>query len=77
FLISGLLENYVICGSVRNVSADHLGDYCIETVAELAEAKSIVLRALVQGSHGIINNYKSNIKERFDNLSCAKIVVTQ
>ncbi|MDE5010932.1 Mur ligase, partial [Francisella tularensis subsp. holarctica] len=48
-----------------------------ETVAELAEAKSRVCRALGQGSHGIINLDHSYMKERFDKLSCAKIVVTQ
>ncbi|MDE5002804.1 Mur ligase, partial [Francisella tularensis subsp. holarctica] len=46
-------------------------------VAELAEAKSIVFSALGQGSHGIINLDNSYLKERFDKLSCAKIVVTQ
>ncbi|MBK2149778.1 Mur ligase [Francisella tularensis] len=73
----GLIETYVNAAAVTNVSADHLGEDGIETVAELAEAKSIVFRALGQGSHGIINLDNSYMKERFDKFSCAKIVVTQ
>lgn len=49
---------------MTNVSADHLGEDGIETVAELAEAKSIVFRALGQGSHGVINLDNSYMKEK-------------
>ncbi|WP_432773629.1 Mur ligase family protein [Francisella salimarina] len=73
----GLIETYVDAAAVTNVSADHLGEDGIETVAELAEAKSIVFRTMGKGSHAIINLDNSYMKERFDKLTCAKIIVTQ
>ena len=73
----GLIESYVNAAAVTNVSADHLGEDGIETVAELAEAKSIVFRTMGENSHAIINLDNSYMKEKFDNLSCNKIIVTQ
>ena len=73
----GLIESYVNAAAVTNVSADHLGEDGIETVAELAEAKSIVFRTMGKDSHAIINLDNSYMKERFDNLNCNKIFVTQ
>lgn len=73
----GLIESFVNAAAVTNVSADHLGEDGIETVAELAEAKSIVFRTMGEGSHAVINLDNSYMKERFDKLNCAKIVVTQ
>ncbi|API86543.1 Mur ligase family protein [Francisella uliginis] len=73
----GLIETFVDAAAVTNVSADHLGEDGVETVAELAEAKSIVFRTMGEGSHAIINLDNSYMKERFDTLDCAKIVVTQ
>ena len=73
----GLIETFVNAAAVTNVSADHLGEDGVETVAELAEAKSIVFRTMGEGSHAIINLDNSYMKERFDTLDCAKIVVTQ
>lgn len=73
----GLIESFVNAAAVTNVSADHLGEDGIETVAELAEAKSIVFRTMGEGSHAIINLDNSYMKERFEKLNCAKIVVTQ
>lgn len=73
----GLIETFVNAAAVTNVSADHLGEDGIETVAELAEAKSIVFRTMGEGSHAIINLDNSYMKERFDKLNCARIVVTQ
>ena len=62
---------------MTNVSVDHLGQDGIETVAELAEAKSIVFRAMGQNSHAIINLDNSYMKEKFDSLTCNKIIITQ
>ncbi|QIW11094.1 Mur ligase family protein [Francisella sp. LA112445] len=73
----GLIETFVNAAAVTNVSADHLGEDGIETVAELAEAKSIVFRTMGKGSHAIINLDNAYMKERFDTLDCDKIVVTQ
>ena len=73
----GLIESYVNAAAVTNVSADHLGEDGIETVAELAEAKSIVFRTMGENSHAIINLDNSYMKEKFDKLSCNKIIVTQ
>ncbi|MED7819321.1 MULTISPECIES: Mur ligase family protein [unclassified Francisella] len=73
----GLIESFVNAAAVTNVSADHLGEDGIETVAELAEAKSIVFRTMGEGSHAIINLDNSYMKERFEKLNCTKIVVTQ
>lgn len=73
----GLIETFVDAAAVTNVSADHLGEDGVETVAELAEAKSIVFRTMGEGSHAVINLDNSYMKERFDTLDCAKIVVTQ
>lgn len=73
----GLIESYVNAAAVTNVSADHLGEDGIETVAELAEAKSIVFRTVGEGSHAIINLDNSYMKAKFDELDCSKIVITQ
>lgn len=73
----GLIESYVNAAAVTNVSADHLGEDGIETVAELAEAKSIVFRTMGQNSHAIINLDNSYMKGKFDDLNCHKIIVTQ
>ncbi|MBY7734898.1 Mur ligase family protein [Francisella philomiragia] len=73
----GLIETYVNAAAVTNVSADHLGEDGIETVAELAEAKAIVFRTMGKDSHAVINLDNSYMKQQFDKLSCAKIVVTQ
>ncbi|QIV95830.1 UDP-N-acetylmuramyl tripeptide synthase [Allofrancisella inopinata] len=73
----GLIETFVDAAAVTNVSTDHLGEDGIETVAELAEAKSIVFRAMGENSHAVINLDNSYMKERFDLLKCNKIVVTQ
>ena len=73
----GLIETFVDAAAVTNVSADHLGEDGVETVAELAEAKSIVFRTMGEKSHAIVNIDCSYMKDRFDSLSCNKIVVTQ
>ncbi|AXA34747.1 Mur ligase family protein [Francisella adeliensis] len=73
----GLIESYVNAAAVTNVSADHLGEDGIETVAELAEAKSIVFRTVGEGSHAIINLDNSYMKAKFNELDCNKIVITQ
>ncbi|QLE79865.1 Mur ligase [Francisella sp. Scap27] len=73
----GLIESYVNAAAVTNVSADHLGEDGIETVAELAEAKSIVFRTVGENSHAVINLDNSYMKTKFDELNCRKIVVTQ
>lgn len=73
----GLIESYVNAAAVTNVSADHLGEDGVETVAELAEAKSIVFRTVGEGSHAIINLDNSYMKAKFDELDCNKIVITQ
>lgn len=73
----GLIETYVNAAAVTNVSADHLGEDGIDTVAELAEAKSIVFCALGEGSHAVINLDNSYMKQSFDKFNCAKIIVTQ
>lgn len=73
----GLIETYINAVAVTNVSADHLGEDGIETVAELAEAKAIVFRTMGKDSHAVINLDNSYMKQQFDKLSCAKIVVTQ
>ncbi len=41
--------------AVTNVAADHLGDYGIETVADLAEAKFVVAKALGEGGVLVTN----------------------
>ena len=41
--------------AVTNVAADHLGDYGIETVADLAEAKFVVVKALGEGGVLVTN----------------------
>lgn len=73
----GLIETFVDAAAVTNVSADHLGEDGVETVAELAEAKSIVFRTMGDGSHAVINLDNSYMKEKFDQLDGAKIVITQ
>ncbi|MBK2095273.1 Mur ligase family protein [Francisella philomiragia] len=73
----GLIETYVNAAAVTNVSADHLGEDGIETVAELAEAKAIVFRTMGKDSHAVINLDNFYMKQQFDKLSCAKIIVTQ
>ncbi|GAB4222084.1 MAG: Mur ligase family protein [Francisella sp.] len=73
----GLVETYVNAAAVTNVSADHLGEDGIETVEELAEAKSIVFRTVGKGSHAIINLDNYYMKKTFDKLNCSKIIVTQ
>ncbi|AJC49542.1 Mur ligase [Allofrancisella guangzhouensis] len=73
----GLIETFVDAAAVTNVSVDHLGEDGIETVAELAEAKSIVFRTMGENSHAIINLDNLYMKERFELLKCNKIVVTQ
>ncbi|WP_232223310.1 Mur ligase family protein [Francisella frigiditurris] len=73
----GLIETFVDAAAVTNVSADHLGEDGIETVAELAEAKSIVFRTMGENSHAIINLDDKYMKQRFDTLKCKKIVATQ
>ena len=73
----GLIETFVDAAAVTNVSADHLGEDGIETVAELAEAKSIVFRTMGDKSHAIVNIDCSYMKDRFDSLKCSTIVVTQ
>src|SRR5680860_652447 len=40
---------------ITNVAADHLGDYGISTVSEMAEAKFIVRRALSNNAPLILN----------------------
>jgi UDP-N-acetylmuramyl tripeptide synthase len=39
----------VTAAALTNVAADHLGDYGVETVADLAEAKLVVAKALPEG----------------------------
>ena len=73
----GLIETFVDAAAVTNVSADHLGEDGIETVAELAEAKSIVFETMEQNSHAVINLDNSYMKEKFGSLTCSKIIVTQ
>ena len=48
----GLAVRHAQVAAVLNVAADHLGDYGVNTVAELAEAKFAVHRALVP--HGVL-----------------------
>ena len=73
----GLIETFVNSAAVTNVSADHLGEDGIETVAELAEAKAIVFRTMGENSHAIVNIDNKYMKERFDSLESKKIIVTQ
>lgn len=51
----GLGVEKVAAALITNVAADHLGDYGINTVTELIEAKFIVRRALDNGAPLILN----------------------
>ena len=42
---------HATAAAVTNVAADHLGDYGVETVPDLAQAKFVVARALVATAH--------------------------
>ena len=47
----GVPVPHATAAAVTNVAADHLGDYGVETVADLAQAKFVVARALVATEH--------------------------
>jgi UDP-N-acetylmuramyl tripeptide synthase len=64
----GLAVDRADAALITNVAADHLGEYGINTVAELIEAKFIVHRALAQQSPLILNADDSGLVEYEKNL---------
>lgn len=62
----GLAITNVTAASVTNVSADHLGMDGIETVEQMAEAKSIVYKTVARKGHAIVNLDSPEIKSRYE-----------
>ncbi|HET6564638.1 MAG TPA: cyanophycin synthetase, partial [Xanthomonadales bacterium] len=67
----GLAVEWADAALITNVAADHLGEYGINTVAELTEAKFIVHRALDEHSPLILNaddagvvNYEQGLRKQ-------------
>ena len=51
----GLAVNWADGAIITNISADHFGEYGIETLADLAQAKRLVARALRPGAPLVLN----------------------
>jgi UDP-N-acetylmuramyl tripeptide synthase len=51
----GLALDRVAAAAVTNVAADHLGEYGIESVGDVAEAKLLVTRAVVPTGRAVLN----------------------
>ncbi len=51
----GLGVNQALCAAITNVAADHLGDYGIDTVDDMIEAKFVVRQALNNHQDLILN----------------------
>jgi cyanophycin synthetase len=51
----GLALDRVTAAAVTNIAADHLGEYGVEDLAELAEAKLLVTRAVVPEGRAVLN----------------------
>jgi len=51
----GLALGRVTAAAVTNIAADHLGDYGVEDLAALAEAKLLVTRAVAPGGRAVLN----------------------
>jgi cyanophycin synthetase len=69
----GLGVEKVAAAVITNVAADHLGDYGINTVPELIEAKFIVRRALDEGAPLILNADDEGITRFAAGLDCTII----
>src|SRR6202030_3715369 len=51
----GLALDRVTAAAVTNIAADHLGEYGVEDLAGLAEAKLLVTRAVAPGGRAALN----------------------
>jgi UDP-N-acetylmuramyl tripeptide synthase len=51
----GLALGRVTAAAVTNIAADHLGDYGVEDLADLAEAKLLVTRAVAPEGRAVLN----------------------
>ena len=69
----GLGVEKVAAALITNVAADHLGDYGIDTVPQLIEAKFIVRRALQAGAPLILNADDAGIVAFAATLDCTII----
>ncbi|GFN21745.1 cyanophycin synthetase [Thermanaeromonas sp. C210] len=54
-LRSGLGYDRADVGVVLNIAEDHLGQYGVETLADLAHVKSLVVEALKEEGHAVLN----------------------
>lgn len=66
----GLAVSRADVGLITNISADHLGDYGIETVADLADVKFSITRALDRASTLVMNAEDPLLMSRYADAPC-------
>ena len=73
----GLANTHVSAAAVTNISADHLGEDGVETLEDLAEAKSIVYSTVETAGHALVNLDDSEMVGRLGRIRGEKVFITQ